>query len=305
MSNVTLETILRGVALGDSLGYPLEFIGRPTKADFKRSLKASTLRVSDDTQMSMFLAEALFVTPGDINEEKLTNAYLRWLKTQDFDPQIEEAKINLLAFPEMFASRAPGRTCITSLTQLARRGSRVTNNSKGNGTVMRCLPIAWLAFHGKDAIHVVDIAAMDARVTHDHLFAVQCSALAAAAGYYMLKGADFKSAFGEALMVVSIRLGLNPYVKDMISKALHDRRWDGSKLGGWVAEEALALAIAANVRSESFLEVIERASCIIGDSDTVAAIAGGLAALRGWEVPSHSHRIDVEDPLVWLVGACS
>lgn len=305
MSNVTLEAILRGVALGDSIGYPLEFIGRPTNADFTGSLKASILRVSDDTQMSMFLAEALFVTPGDINEEKLTNAYLRWLKTQDFDPQIEEAKTNLLAFPEMFASRAPGRTCMGSLTRLARTGVRPTNNSKGNGTVMRCLPIAWLAFQELGDFDAIRLSAMDARITHDHPFAAQCSALAATAGYYMLKGADFKPAFEDAMMTVAFRIGLDPYVQSLVTKALSGNRWNGSKLGGWVAEEALALAIAANVRSNSFLEVIERASCIVGDSDTVAAIAGGLAALRGWEVPNHSHRIDVEEPLVWLVGACN
>jgi len=44
---------------------------------------------------------------------------------------------------------------------------------------------------------------------------------------------------------------------------------------GWISEEALGIAITANYRFDNFKEMMAYCICRQGDSDTIAAIAGG------------------------------
>ena len=52
-----------------------------------------------------------------------------------------------------------------------------------------------------------------------------------------------------------------------------------------MAEEALMLAVSAVNCTDNYLDAVRYATIISGDSDTVGAIAGGLAAARGNQPP--------------------
>lgn len=305
-----LESILRGIAIGDAVGYPLEFMRDPTAKDFNASWSRKTLEVSDDTQMAMFLAEALinYTEAQTPILDTITRAYLHWYRTQAPKTLILDPSLgSLIEFKEMYASRAPGRTCTGSLSQLAHGGVRRKNDSKGNGTVMRCAPIAWFAL-GK-ATYPEDVAATlawyDAGITHDHPWAAQSSAILATMGVFMLSGYSITAAVLQAITVVRDLFNVDPYVEKLILGSLSPK-WQGGDLGGWVAEEALALAIHANVCHESFINVLRQATVFPGDSDTVGAIAGAIAGFGGLQgVDVCEFSLDVERPLSMLLSRCN
>lgn len=150
---------LIGGAMGDALGYPVEFISSYgyiqrrygvrgiTRFDTAQWWSEDTINngvaiISDDTQMT------LFTSCGILNAKKknitiasaVCEAYIEWLLTQ-----IEEKKEGfnecwICELPELNARRAPGKTCITALNDIL-TGREVHNNSKGCGGVMRIAPI--------------------------------------------------------------------------------------------------------------------------------------------------------------------
>lgn len=157
---------LIGGAIGDALGYPIEFMslkairqkygdkGYTYYQEFNNSGKAV---ISDDTQMTLFTANGLlnYITRVTLTNgfhwqtlvEFVTLAYKDWLKTQesvayyyDFDP----FKCWIRDIKELNVRRAPGNTCISALQSLE-MWREVQNDSKGCGGVMRVAPIGLLA----------------------------------------------------------------------------------------------------------------------------------------------------------------
>lgn len=48
---INLKELLCGVAVGDAIGYPLEFIGNPNARDFEASASAQVLKASDSDKV--------------------------------------------------------------------------------------------------------------------------------------------------------------------------------------------------------------------------------------------------------------
>ena len=79
-----------GGAIGDSLGYPVEFLKMDEIIEeygkdgiTKQKLYNNKALVSDDTQMTLFTMEGLIQEGEDILDS-IYNAYLDWLKTQHY-----------------------------------------------------------------------------------------------------------------------------------------------------------------------------------------------------------------------------
>lgn len=295
-----IRDILYGIAVGDAVGNPLEFMSRVTHDDFRVSAEKEHLSVSDDTQMTLFCHESLQAIGNkpQLAEKALQDGYLRWLKTQTGKRKL--GSTGLLQFASMYSVEAPGKTCIDSLRTLA-AGRKVVNDSKGNGTVMRCAPIAFWAHqhHGLDYSVAYEVASKDALLTHKHPMASLSSVLLTGIYLRMIDGMAFQNAVEGALSDPSIPL--TPSVEGMLLSALSDpaaRSRQREELGGWVAEEALALAVGAVAGASDYMDAIRAANCIGGDSDTVAGIAGGLAAAAGMLPPAHlCAKINVRDTI--------
>lgn len=294
--------VLYGIAVGDAVGNPLEFKSKVTHDDFRASAEKEHLRVSDDTQMTLFCHESLQAIGNQPQraENALQEGYLRWFKTQTGKREL--ASTGLLQFESMYSVEAPGRTCIGSLRALA-AGRKVENDSKGNGTVMRCAPIAfWAHQHGLDYSIAYEVASIDALLTHKHPMASLSSVLLTGIHLRLMDGMAFQDAVEGALSDPDIPL--TPSVEGMLFNALSDsvaRSRQRDELGGWVAEEALALAVGAVAGATDYMDAIRAASCIGGDSDTVAGIAGGLAAAAGLTAPEQlCTRINVRATIDYL-----
>lgn len=224
---------LIGGAVGDALGYPVEFIGSYagiqrkygengiTRLDtsqwrlFDEGGKGQKAWISDDTQMTLFTACGLLnaEAQGKAPKRAICDAYLEWLFTQDGCKK-RPTDCWISALPELNNCRAPGNTCLTAL-QAILQGREPHNNSKGCGGIMRTAPVALYGAVWKDMpegeapegrianINDVDTLAADAaEITHQHPLGWLPSALEAHVIYRLLQNecptvADFQAYLAE------------------------------------------------------------------------------------------------------------
>jgi ADP-ribosylglycohydrolase len=297
---------LLGGALGDALGYPIEFL---RTAEIERvlgrtapprlpSAPGARAPISDDTQMTLFSAEGLIrawrrESDRDLRspEAVLLGAYQRWLSTQTgsgaerwSDPQ---ERGWLLDVPELRAQRAPGSTCLSALEQ-SLETHRVPsirarpNDSKGCGAIMRSAPFGLVAADAEQAFR----RACDAAVlTHGHpsgylaagYFAVVVNRLARDVPLdesmriaddllrHEREGAEVAGAV-EAARTAAVSEAPFPAVIERLG-------------GGWVAEEALAIALLCALRAAGrtpMSTTLWRAAAHGGDSDSAGSLTGNL-----------------------------
>lgn len=263
---------LWGGALADAIGNRLEFIPRVTRKDFDRQLR-QPLYITDDTQMTLFVWDALL----DGKSPKV--AICSWYRTQLglFGGTDIGKGSKLHRFHELNRKEAPGTTCMSSAYSLL-MGYPVKNDSKGNGTVMRASPYAFYgAMKGLPEDEAKALAAADAILTHKHPYAAASSELLVSILHGMLHGLSLENA---VLAAECSETAVDELVKSMLPSA-GESAWTAMRKRrcGWVAEEALALAVGAAARGTDFLNVVFLAcnghDC---DSDTVASIAGQLAS---------------------------
>lgn len=312
---------LAGGAVGDALGYPIEFIysfeeikarygeeglqdydkSYPWLEDYNRNYKAL---FSDDTQMGLYTAEGLLYAEkhGKPITPMICNAYLAWL-----GPQIGK-KIKI-GYPSELAKigplnqrRAPGNTCISALLAI-RTGKEPMNNSKGCGGVMRIAPIAlYGATHGWTLEESAKLAGEVAEITHLHQMSTLASACCAAIIQQCVMKEESKLLDGFTRIVeisldsVEKLYAESPVMagfKALISKALRLKDneladWqviEGALGGGWVAEETLAIALFCVARHlNNFNDCVVSAVNHGGDSDSTGAVAGNIiGAILGYD----------------------
>lgn len=293
------KNVLGCVAFGDALGNRLEFNPNPTTQDFDREKAKRVLTVSDDTQMSLFLAESMLDPHSQgTAEDSITKGYINWYLTQTTSP--DKSATGLLSFPELYDVQAPGNTCMGSMRTII-QGKPVTNDSKGNGTVMRCSPIALYASFAPDLHTIIDsrnLAAIDARITHKHPAAAQSSMELVEILIRLMHGEDL-----DQILIDH---------KDNLPIA---SRWEQNYANlyafscGWVADEALQLAVGAVMlnkgKPDPFWDAIKEAVCIQGDSDSVGAIAGsilGAAGILPENFDDWLARLNVKRPLDYILS---
>ena len=190
---------LVGGAVGDALGYPVEFLtlreieqrfGSDGICDYVVDGRSGKALVSDDTQMTLFTAAGLLMgltrgamrgIMGDM-ADYVGTAYRDWLHTQtrsyeEVNMGRGAAGIDVFTWtariPGLYHRRAPGNTCMSALRAIE-AGEDVRNNSKGCGGVMRVAPVALMgrkfanleAAEGRD--YVVKTGGNAARITHLH-----------------------------------------------------------------------------------------------------------------------------------------
>lgn len=156
---------LVGGALGDALGAQLENMDRATAtATFeKQGWEAGPLKVTSNTQLTMFTAEGMIRASQRFKDRGLCSvpdvlkyAYIRWLHTQDPSIPIPTDKGWLLDCPHLYAVRG---SCAT-LKAALKNGAEA--QSKGNGAITRIAPV------GLTNLDVAEVAASVAAISHPH-----------------------------------------------------------------------------------------------------------------------------------------
>jgi ADP-ribosylglycohydrolase len=292
---------LLGGAVGDALGAPVEFLSisevrlrfGPNGIQEFAPAYGRMGAITDDTQMTLFTAEGVIraqirweskgicYPPGIIHR-----SLLRWLYTQgERSPLVDGPSEDwLMKQKELFAWRAPGNTCLSALRAATRLGDEAQNDSKGCGAIMRIAPIGLVAKLDR----VYEIAAASARTTHGHVASTISSGFFALVIAHLAHGAPLEHAIDAALATtgaepgfeqvgsaVEAARGLACSASELTPEALEG-------LGpGWVAEEALAVALCCALRAESFEHGIRLAANHSGDSDSTARLTGQLLGTAG------------------------
>lgn len=302
---------LLGGAVGDALGAPVEFLSLEA---IRRRFGEGGIRdyvdaygrlgaITDDTQMTLFTAEGLIrsYVRGSIRgicsvPGVVAKAYLRWLKTQGVMHTDQEDSLDgwLIEVPDLHHQRAPGRTCLSALTAM-RSAEAADNRSKGCGGVMRVAPVGMFAAGGRPDNAVgrtntdaFDLAAELAALTHGHPTGQLASGLFADIVANLLLGTPLQESVDQGLA----RLRTHPDHQEtsvIIERACELADESGphdvipAALGqGWVAEEALAIAIFAALVAPDLESAVVLAVNHDGDSDSTGSIAGNLlGAIHG------------------------
>jgi len=324
---------LIGGAIGDALGYPVEFLnygsiqktyggGGITRFDLEpywldKSEHTGKAIVSDDTQMTMFTACGLMnALQWNIPLiDGIKEAYLEWLTTQDDNYTLgTDPKCWITNIPEMNVCRAPGNTCLTSLRSIANM-IIPTNNSKGCGGVMRIAPIPLFAsVNNKMSITDADRLAGDAaQLTHHHPLGYIPAALTAHIIYRLLQDEEpsrskFEDYIHEGMeqikelyAVSKTSLRTMERLVEMALALSKNNQPDHVNImeqlgGGWVAEETLAIALYCIHRYfDDFEKAIIASVNHSGDSDSTGAVTGNIiGTICGYEAIPHFYKRDLE-----------
>ncbi len=282
--------VLLGVAAGDALGVPYEYGSRPLPGPGEQARMLggglggyAPGQWSDDTEMTSVIAQVAARFP-DLCEKAALDAiaagFLRWHADGPADIGIQTSSVldPLRGTPE---DGAAGRMLVRAAEVHA-----TTGRSAGNGSLMRTAPVA-LAHLGDPAAIVQGARAVSALTHHDPQAGDACALWCLAIDHAVRTGE------------IDARVGLGhvgpewPVLLDEAEQAPPET-FAGSN--GWVVA-ALQGAWSAIVRTTGLVDGLQAAVRGGGDTDTVAAIAGGLlggaygasavpgewrAALHGW-----------------------
>lgn len=335
---------LVGGAIGDALGYPVEFVysfkeiqakyGDNGIAGYDMSYPwldetLGKALFSDDTQMTLYTAEGLLESErsGMPIVPTICNAYLAW-----FGGQVgKKVKISydseLSKIDELNQRRAPGNTCLSALFSIY-SGKEPMNSSKGCGGIMRVAPVGlYGAAHGWTLEDTAKLAGDAAELTHLHPLSTYSSAALGVIVQLCASAEDpidkvaFKSIVDKSLEVVRDVYGADAPAMEEFQKIVRNalqlegnprRDWEiieNDLGGGWVAEETLAIAVFSVIR-----HIDDFNSCIVcavnhgGDSDSTGAVAGNIiGAILGYSaIPDKfTESIQLKDLLITTADALS
>ena len=177
---------LVGGAIGDALGYPIEFhkIEQIKNIYGKNGITQYELTngkaiISDDTQMTLYTANGILIGKtrammrgiAGSCESYVYYAYLDWLDTQ-INSKKGISCTWLSKIEALNVQRAPGNTCIKALNS-GTMGTieKPINESKGCGGVMRVAP---LGLYFKDSY---ELGCKVSAITHGHVLGYRSAGL--------------------------------------------------------------------------------------------------------------------------------
>ena len=293
-------------ALGDSIGYPIEFLSEAAidGIAYKSTLRfedliTKNLVVSDDTQMTLFTLEALLSKPVDVIDA-IYEYYQDWMWTQNYasDPAtlFEGANVSKIRDEKaLHYQRAPGFTCMSAL-ESGLRGTldfRI-NDSKGCGGVMRLSPIAiYYAYDKKYSIDEISmLGTKSSAITHGHDMSMLASYHLTNLLVRIIRKSNksleenVKDSLSDTINELSSLNYVEDY-KQLIEKSIelsklnkNDRECIHELGEGWIAEEAVAIAIYASLKYSN--KPKESLLCSVnhkGDSDSTGMITGNILGL--------------------------
>ena len=252
-----------GLIVGDALGVPYEFKRRD-------SFTASDMvgygthyqppgTWSDDSSMTLATLESLLIK-GKIDTEDIMNNFVKWLIFGDFTP-----------YGDVFDVGNTTRTAIHKYRNNWESPVKCGGTSEadnGNGSLMRILPLAFVKPTLQDVCKVSSL-------THAHVFSRLACAVYIDVAENLLSGGTEK--------IIIKPSTLRNYHKFLPSK--YERLQQVGELSrnkikstGYVID-TLEAALWCFINTDNYKDCVLTAVNLGGDTDTIAAVAGGLAGI--------------------------
>ncbi len=288
MMSKLIHSALFGVAVGDALGVPVEFKSREhlkenpiTDMIGYGTHSQSPGTWSDDSSLTFCLAESLC---KEYNLNDIAGRFIAWHEQSYWTAHGEVFDVGIAT-----SSAISGLKRGVSPTLAG--GSEETDN--GNGSLMRILP---LLFFVKDLDikerfkYTNDVSSL----THRHIRSVLACFIYLEFASSLIKTKDKFKALDKTKDIVNTFLNLHPICSDNeINKfhrillnpigdyeiqAIYNCKEQEISSSGYVVD-SLEAAIWGLLKTDSYEEAVLKAVNLGRDTDTTAAITGGLAGL--------------------------
>ena len=253
MKNLKLRDAVYGFCLGDALGVPYEFRKRGS-FEAKDMVGYGSHEMPEGTwsdDSSMMLATCLSIKiNGKLDLEDIMKKFWLWYDKGYYTP-----------FGECFDV---GITTANVLRNYGDRGEILPEKSfysNGNGSLMRILPLIFLPVTKSDIYKT-------SALTHGHEISLRACQLYVEIGKKLLKGEDL------AQILKNLKLD-EVFFRLSSLQALPEEE---IKSSGYVVD-SLEACLWSILKSKSYEETVLRAVNLGEDTDTIAALAGGLAGI--------------------------
>jgi ADP-ribosylglycohydrolase len=269
---------LLGVAVGDALGVPVEF----TRRSDRQKDPVTSMRGygtwnqppgtwSDDSSLTFCLAECLC---NGFSLEQIATAFSRWYHQGYWT-----------AHGVVFDSGLTTRLAITKFakgTPPIQAGGN-SEDSNGNGSLMRILPMAYC--HQKLTFpELITRTHQVSCLTHAHPRSQMACGIYVSIAVGLLAGENLQTAYLQGLEKIQPIYASGEYLPEMchfarvFSGKIAQLPVEGINSGGYVVE-TLEAALWCLLNTSSYPEAVLTAVNLGGDTDTTAAVTGGLAGI--------------------------
>ena len=284
-----IKSVMIGHAVGDALGVPVEFAPREELAESPvtdmegyGTYPVPAGSFSDDTSMSLATLDSLAC--GQVRWEEIMDNFVRWLRDGAYTPTGTAFDI--------------GRTCLHAIkTYLASDRTDATlcggtdERSNGNGSLMRIHPFVLFATltipKGKEEDYWLWMGCIKSAssLTHAHDRAIMGCYIYGYCLTFLLHKATRESLV-EGIKFAGKDLDYLPefeHYRRIFDPDFEKLPMEKIKSSGYVVD-TLEAALWCLLTTDNYRDCVLKAVNLGEDTDTVAAVAGGLAgALYGYD----------------------
>ena len=234
------QEALYGALLGDMIGAPYEFDRSNKIKDFPLFSKES--RFTDDSVMTIAVAEALLNTGDDADEETVTSEVVKSM--------------------QKWGRKYPHAGYGGRFRYWLKEEDPQPYNSWGNGSAMRVSAVGWLY----DTLEKTrEVARWTAEVTHNHPEGIK-GAEATASAIFLARTGKTKEEI-KNYIINEFNYDLSRTLDEIRPNYHHDES----------CQRTVPEAITAFLESTDFEDAIRNAVSLGGDTDTLACITGSIA----------------------------
>jgi len=263
---------LIGAIIGDIVGSRFEFNNHRSK-DFE--LFTDECFVTDDSIMTLAVAKAIMETCRTFESSVVTSGF-----SDEFYSVLER---NTIRYMQEIGRKYPNCGYGSRFYQWIFSQNPQPYGSFGNGAAMRISPVGFAARSKEEAVKMSKVVTS---VSHNHAEGIK--------GAEATVIAIFMARTGSSKEEIRSRITRDYYELDFTLDEIRDTYEFDETCQGTVPQ-----AIEAFLESTSFEDAIRNAISIGGDSDTLAAITGGIAeAYYGVPIDMEEKALTYLDPLL-------
>jgi ADP-ribosyl-[dinitrogen reductase] hydrolase len=273
-----IQASVLGFCIGDALGVPVEFVDRGTlrikpvvdmRAFGAHGQPRGTW--SDDSSLVLCTIESLI---NGYNIVNLANTFVDWLEKGHWTAR---GRVFDIGFTTMEALNRVKRGVAPKIA-----GNKTVFDN-GNGSLMRILPFIFYLVDEKDDFKKFRMVSEVSAITHGHIISKLACAIYVEFGINILKGFNLRDSYENAKEAILKQFIYKPSSElDKFSRILKGNigqmKENEIRSTGYVLD-TLEAVLWCLLNSKSYKEAVLKGVNLGEDTDTVAALIGGLAGL--------------------------
>ena len=278
MSSNVLDGII-GLCVGDALGVPVEFVSRNKLAEesVRNMMEYGTHnqplgKWSDDSSLTFCLMESLCT---GYNLQDIANRFVKWYEEGYWTPYGEVFDI--------------GNATLQAISRIKRGCKPVeaggkTEYDNGNGSLMRILPIAFYLENDNATENKFKIVNDISSITHAHSRSIIACAIYVEMAQNLMRKAELRQAYENMKKTILEYYSGHEFCTELkhfsrlLENDISTLKENDIKSSGYVVH-TLEASLWCLLNSKTYSDTVLKAVNMGDDTDTTAAIVGGLAGI--------------------------